>query len=99
MLQRLADLLEQSLEELAQAESKDQGERGLCQPLPSFSCRLSSGAKSSALSWMETRLLRCWPFTPFFQVVSHMNRTQDSFIMWPLVGPSGPPTQRFSWQQ
>ncbi|XP_027407421.1 aldehyde dehydrogenase family 8 member A1 isoform X3 [Bos indicus x Bos taurus] len=28
VLQRLADLLEQSLEELAQAESKDQGERG-----------------------------------------------------------------------
>ena len=37
MLQRLADLLEQSLEELAQAESKDQGERGLCWPLPSLS--------------------------------------------------------------
>ena len=61
MLQRLADLLEQSLEELAQAESKDQGERGLCQPLPSFSCPLSSGAKFSALSCMEMRLLRCWP--------------------------------------
>lgn len=28
VLHRLADLLEQSLEELAQAESKDQGERG-----------------------------------------------------------------------
>ena len=70
MLQRLADLLEQSLEELAQAESKDQGERGLCHPLPSFSCPLSSGAKFSALSCMEMCLLRCWPFTPSFQVVS-----------------------------
>lgn len=34
VLHRLADLLEQSLEELAQAESKDQGESGRLQ-----SCR------------------------------------------------------------
>lgn len=42
VLHRLADLLEQSLEELAQAESKDQGEAGapagLSLPEPGVEC-------------------------------------------------------------
>lgn len=41
MLHWLADLLEQSLEELTQAESKDQGEGPLCQPFPFQSSQLS----------------------------------------------------------
>lgn len=36
VLNRLADLVEQSLEELAQAESKDQGEGGPWQDLSAF---------------------------------------------------------------
>lgn len=41
VLPRLADLLEQCLEELAQAESKDQGESPLCRPFPFQSSQLS----------------------------------------------------------
>lgn len=41
VLNRLADLVEQSLEELAQAESKDQGERGPWQDLSAFQCLLA----------------------------------------------------------
>ena len=86
MLQRLADLLEQSLEELAQAESKDQGERGQCQPLPSFSCpslvepslvpcpvwkcAYSDAGHSHPPSKLSIDLLP----------LNHMNRTQDSSI-------------------
>ena len=103
VLQRLADLLEQSLEELAQAESKDQGERGLCWPLPSLSRPLSSGARISAPSCIEMRFLRCCPFTPSFQVVrgslaSYPYEWNSGLLLHvPPVGPSGPPTPCFSW--
>ena len=73
VLQRLADLLEQSLEELAQAESRDQGERHLCRPLPSFPRSLSlaeSGFSAAVPSLWEVHALSSWRFTCSFQVVS-----------------------------
>lgn len=114
MLHRLADLLEESLEELAQAESKDQGESHPRRPFSSSPCTRSSAEPAFNAAgpplWGAhhlTQMLAVRTLFPGCRLISCL------FTLWMELstlaswGPSRaqwastrppPPTCCFSWQ-